>query len=123
MTKILVDKGSNVNAKDSRGLVPLQLTIKHAAFSKAKAIAKILIENNADVNTLCDNKWSSLHLAIKHNLLDVLPLLLDNGAKIDQSALTLAVQLGNPELCKLILSKDGITNFKPNPNGTSLLYI
>ena len=101
----------------------MQLAINYAAFSKTMILAKILIENNADINNLCDSSWSSLHLAIKRSLIDVVCLLLENGAKIDKTALTVAVQFGKPEVCKLILSKDNLTNFKPNPKSPSLLHL
>ena len=123
IAKILVEKGSNVNAKNFKGFVPLQLAINYAAFSKTMILAKILIENNADINNLCDSSWSSLHLAIKRSLIDVVCLLLENSDKIDKTALTVAVQFGKPEVCKLILSKDNLTNFKPNPKSPSLLHL
>jgi ankyrin repeat protein len=43
-------------------------------------VARFLIENQADVNSISNGGWTSLHSASRHGHADVVQLLLDNGA-------------------------------------------
>jgi hypothetical protein len=105
----LLEKGTNANAKDSRGATPLhkaasqgnvhiaQLLIKHGAdvnarnehgasplhYSKNGEVAELLIKHNADVEARDSDGWTPLHFAAEKGNLDVAKVLISHGASIN----------------------------------------
>ena len=60
MTKLLIAKGANVNAKNKHGLTPLHIT-------KSKDIAKILLAAGTKINIKEDNARNGKGTALLHN--------------------------------------------------------
>ena len=46
-------------------------------------VAKVLIQNGADVNAVEKDKWTALHLAARNGHVDVAKVLIQNGADVN----------------------------------------
>jgi ankyrin repeat protein len=105
----LLEKGTNANAKDSRGATPLhkaasqgnvhiaQLLIKHGAdvnarnehgasplhYSKNGEVAELLIKHGAVVDARDSDGWTPLHYVAEKGYLDVAKVLISHGASIN----------------------------------------
>jgi len=95
---------TNLNAQNQVGETPLML----AAINNQLELAKVLIENGADVNK---PDWTPLHYAATRGHRDMMRLLLDNDAYIDSESangttpLMLAAYSGTPLAVKLLLEE------------------
>lgn len=80
MVEFLVENGINVNVKykDSPASI-----LYYAIVNKQTKIAKLLIENGADITELNDQKQTLLHLAAKSGQIDVVKLLIEKGADVN----------------------------------------
>ena len=81
LIRFILNNGYDINiAEPCNGMSPL-----HVAISKKKIkIARLLLaENKSDVNAICHNHWSPLHLAIENGLQDIVLLLIENGANLE----------------------------------------
>jgi len=76
-----LDAGTDVNAKDKNGWIPLH----DAVYFGRKEIAEILIANGADVNAKADGGCTPLHHAAKNAHKEVVKLLLAKGANVNVS--------------------------------------
>ena len=74
-----LDAGTDVNAKDKNGWIPLH----DAVYFGRKEIAVILIANGADVNAKADGGCTPLHHAAKNAHKEVVKLLLAKGANVN----------------------------------------
>ncbi|CAG7995656.1 unnamed protein product, partial [Penicillium salamii] len=77
VARLLIDNGANVNASDEYGRTPLQGALKnhfepivflvnppdYSSSNGHKAVARLLIDNGADVNTSDNRGWTQLHWA------------------------------------------------------------
>lgn len=121
--KLLVDSGANVNERiNSRKVTPLY----HAVSVKNAELVKLLLANSADVDATNISGESALLLAVKQDLEDVVQMLVDAGANLNQngpcySALHCAVVNSRVNLVKILLkagadvnvvSKLGVTPLK-----------
>ena len=70
-----LDAGTDVNAKDKNGWIPLH----DAAYFGRKETAEILIANGADVNAKADGGCTPLHHAAVEGHLEIVHLLLQEG--------------------------------------------
>jgi hypothetical protein len=77
LVKKLINKGANVNLPSYTGSTPLGSSMKNIE------IAKLLIENNADINYKYDNNVSYLMMASFFQYYDFVKLLLQNGAHVN----------------------------------------
>lgn len=64
ITEFLIDKGSVVNYKNSKG----QCALHHAVINGNEKVVNILIKNGADVNAKDDNENTPLHLAVEYGV-------------------------------------------------------
>lgn len=74
--KLLIDKGADVNSRDSDGSTPLC----HAAMQGDEAIAKLLIDKEADVNSEDSAGFMPLYFAILKNHQGIVEILERAGA-------------------------------------------
>ena len=87
VAKILINKGADINIKDSDGNTPLMLSLKKRYYN----IAKMLILKGADVNVLNNNNNYPLDIIIsdyisrKKNPDNIVFLLLKKGAKFNNN--------------------------------------
>ncbi len=78
VTKLLIDRGANVNARQHSGWCPL-----HAAAQNGDlALAKLLIEAGADVSVRADNQQRPLDLALLKGHQAMVDLLETHGATL-----------------------------------------
>jgi len=71
--------GTDVNAKDQNGRIPLQL----AAMKGHKEVAELLIAEGADVNAKSNGGSTPLHYAAHNSHKEIVELLIANGADVN----------------------------------------
>jgi ankyrin repeat protein len=112
--KDLIDAGADVDAKNFAGWTSLHLA---AANKNLKDVAKLLLENEANVNAKNDG-WTPLHIATRSGQLDIAKLLLENGADFDAKAidgltpLHTAILYEQLDIAKLLLENGADVNAK-----------
>uniref|UniRef100_A0A182ZQC9 Uncharacterized protein n=1 Tax=Biomphalaria glabrata TaxID=6526 RepID=A0A182ZQC9_BIOGL len=82
LVKLFLESQANVNAEDSSGNTPLLLSVKK--WGCFKDVVKLLIAFGADVNHKDRSGKSPLWLATEKVKTNILPLLLDANADLDQ---------------------------------------
>jgi hypothetical protein len=81
--RLLSIRNINVNVKDDRkGWTPLH----YAAWKGHIEIARLLLQNRADVNARSIGGSTPLHCAAIHGHIDILHLLVENGANLEAQA-------------------------------------
>lgn len=121
---LLMEHPELLNAYAADGFMPLGL----AAYFNQYGVAKILVEQGADVNQLADNasKVAPLHAAVAANSLDITRLLLENGAEVDAAqhggvtALHSAARRGNAVMVELLLAHGAATGLETDDGKTAL---
>ena len=80
-------------------------------------VAKLLIENGADVNAVTDEKDTALHFVAIHGHVDVAALLLQNGADVNAvhdekwwTPLGFAAQKGHVDIAKVLIQNGADLN-------------
>lgn len=73
--KLLVERGADINAQNSGGNTPLMLAI----IKKRQDIVVFLINKNANINTLNNQKWNALSMAAHSGNTEAAKLLLEKG--------------------------------------------
>ena len=79
--RLLVDAGANVNIKLSENNLSTPLML--ACLNCDTEIIKILVDASASINATDKFGYTALMIAIELNKIDVIELLLENGAKVD----------------------------------------
>lgn len=78
MTKYLISKGADVNAKSSRG----ETVLLRSVFNEnSKPIIALLIDSGAIVNMKNDDRQTPLMIAARNNLYEICKLLIASGAE------------------------------------------
>jgi len=113
VAELLIAKGADINAKDTRGRTPIDLAIKKGR----KVIAKLLLSKSGDF---------SLHTAAYIGDLQRVEKFIDGGATVDakdqkgQTALHYAAKAGQIAVAKLLIANGADVNAKGNWNWTPL---
>jgi len=103
VVKLLLKHNADVNAKSGEGTV-----LMGACFKGNVELATLLIKHHADVNSANDLGTTPLMYAILGQKIELIKLLLDNGAVKDvkersgKTALDYAIQSGNKEIIELV---------------------
>jgi ankyrin repeat protein len=89
-------------------------------------VAKVLIQNGADVNAVDKDNWTSLHIAAGNGNVDVAKLLIQNGADVNAeeryycTSLHIAAGNGNVDVAKLLIQNGAEVNAVDEAKRTSL---
>jgi len=127
LIKLLCESGFDINFKTIGGYTPLM----YASLKGSAETVKYLIEHNANVNAISNDKlkMSPLIMAIlNRSYSSIVNILLDHGAKIDQrtignwTPLMIAAHEKNLLTIELLLSKGANVN-ETNDNGETALDI
>jgi ankyrin repeat protein len=131
--KELIAKGAKVDTSDedsNTALLLLAQTTDSQDFSKVVALAKILLENKADVNRANYRKFTALHMACLNGNKPLVELLVANGADIealDNSSCTPVVYAvtggGHAEILEFLAKHKADLSWKDPSDNMSLLEI
>ncbi len=104
-TKILIDKGTNLNEVDKEGRTPLSI----ASRTDSREAVRLLIGTGADVDARDEDKRTALMWASMFNENpEMIQLLIDAGADVNarddtgRTALTYALRRDNKEVIKVL---------------------
>ena len=92
------------------------ISLHIAAENNSTKVAKILIENDADVNEKNANGDTPLHIAAENNSTRVAKILIENGADVnatnfvDQTPLHYAAQLNSTKVAKILIENGADVN-------------
>jgi ankyrin repeat protein len=133
---ILIANGVDINAKDDRGqtLIHRMLDIRrnsgNSGYLKAKDtkdMVELLLAKGADVNLKDKAGRTPLHLAAESADADIVKLLLDKGASIDEkddesgaTALHYAARIGNKDAAEVLIARGADINAKDKQGHTPL---
>ncbi|RYP21555.1 hypothetical protein DL765_002191 [Monosporascus sp. GIB2] len=123
VSKLLLDKGADIEAKDEYGRTPLLL----AALFKYEAVVRLLLDKGADIEAQDQSGLTPLLLAASHGHKTIVELLLDRGANIeakDESGWTplfLAILNGHKTVVELLLDRGADIEAKEEYGETPLL--
>ena len=130
--KLLLEAGANINVKNDRGQTALHrmLDIRNFNFWKykpSKDAVELLLAKGADVNLKDKNGRTQLHLAAEWAYADIVKLLLDKGARVNEkddesgfTALHHAARFGNKNTAELLIAKGADINVKDKQGQTPL---
>lgn len=111
ISRVIIEAGANVNAKDYLGQSPLEWAATHAT----PAIVKMLIKAGADVNA--ESRYGTVLMAARR--VDIAKLLIEAGADVNAGKtmppLANAAKYGNAELIRLLLKNGAKVNDPRNP--------
>lgn len=119
----LFNDGSSVNVK-SQNNVPL--ISYYARFGNLECVKKLILMK-ADVNITDDKGWTPLIYSV-YSKIEIMQLLIENGAKIEQisndggNSLILASELGRLDNLKLLLDNKANVNHLTKNKGTPLMH-
>ncbi|KAF8243183.1 ankyrin, partial [Wilcoxina mikolae CBS 423.85] len=77
--QLLLDAGSEVDGRDSKGSTPLYM----ASCRGHTAVVQFLLSRHADIHTTAMNNHIAFHIASFNGHLSTVQLLLDAGSEID----------------------------------------
>ena len=130
--KLLLEAGANVNCRDDRDQTPLHRMLDNRVSSSSiyppsKDMAELLLVKGADVNLKDKDGRTLLHLAAESADADIVKLLLDKGARIDEkndesgaTALHLAARFGNKNVAEVLIARGADINAKDKEDHTPL---
>lgn len=130
MAKLLIESKADINLEDAEGFKPLSAAIKN----KDAELTKFLTTNKADLNIFMPTEGSSLiEYAINQNDMDLLQLLVENGANINfpninsdgtfgMTPLMLASRLGLDNIIRIFLSREAEINLTDFYGNTAVHY-
>jgi hypothetical protein len=107
IAKLLLDRGANIESRDSDGNRPLHF----ASRGDFPAIVKLLLEEKADIEAKDKNLNRPLHIAIVKQNASTVRLLLDKGASVEaenaegDQPIHLAIRSGDGPITEMLLQK------------------
>ena len=122
--KTLLDKGTDVNAKDKNGMTPLIRALKN----ENKGMVELLIAKGADVNARDISGHTPLHLAALMGYKAVLELLIATNTDVNSknnaggTPLHSAAWLGRKDAAELLIAKGADLGAKDKDGATPLHY-
>jgi len=114
--KSLIEKGADINAKDTSGQTPLHYAVEY----DRKDVVELLIANRADVNAKNNEGRTALEIAMIRLRPQIAKLLANNGADI--SSIHLAAFVGNLEKVKAFFQRIIDINAQDSHGRTPLHY-
>jgi ankyrin repeat protein len=108
LTKLLLDKGADVNARDAGGFTPLRVAIER---KNDLELIKLLLAKGANINAKDSIGNTPLHIAAALDRFEEVELLLQKGADVNaknddgKTPLNLAVAYRNPRIITIIQRK------------------
>ena len=132
--KLLLEAGANINAKNDRGQTALHVPLdirnsNYRIYRLSKDTIELLLAKGADVNLKDKDGRTPLHLAAELAGADIVKLLLDKGAKVDEkddesgfTALHHAARLGNKDVAEVLIARGADINAK-DKQGHTPLYV
>jgi len=132
--RLLLEAGANISAKNDRGQTALNamLDMRNSDYTnslQSKDTVELLLAKGADVNLKDKEGRTPLHLAAESADRDIVGLLLDKGAKINEkdddsgfTALHYAAQFGNKNAAELLIARGADINAK-DKQGHTPLYV
>lgn len=79
VAKLLIEKGAQIEAKDTRGRTPLLI----CAMESHVEVAQVLVQHGAQVNSKTGGGNTPLNFATSYGHIDMVKLLIQNGAQVD----------------------------------------
>ncbi|XP_028413368.1 2-5A-dependent ribonuclease-like [Dendronephthya gigantea] len=122
MVKYLVEKGADVNGKDTDGCTALRSAVTEGK----QEMVNYLVENHADINNKDTNGWTVLHYAVSEGTLGMVKYLVDHSADVNGKSaqgwtvMHYAVTEGTLEMVKYLVKHHADINGKNN-NGCTVL--
>ncbi|RYO85912.1 hypothetical protein DL766_003956 [Monosporascus sp. MC13-8B] len=122
VSKLLLDKGADIEAEDEYGRTPLLLAI----LFKYEAVVRLLLDEGADIEAKKKFGQTPLSTAILNGYKTIVELLLNKGADIEaknesgQTPLLLAAFTGNETVVELLLDRGANIEAKDKFGWTSL---
>ncbi len=123
LLKLLIQKGSNVNAINESGSTPLTFASQNGHVE----VVKTLLASGAKVDAAEKAGWTSLMFASQNGHAEVVKALLASDAKVDAAgkngwtSLMLASQNGHAEVVKALLASGAKVNAAEKNGSTSLM--
>ena len=112
-----------MNHEDKDGWTALMLAARY----NQSEVAKVLLDNGANVNHDSKDDWTALMLAARNNQSEVAKVLLDNGANVNYedkdgwTALRLAARYNYSEVAKVLLDNGANVNHDSKDDWTALM--
>ncbi|KAF6226268.1 hypothetical protein HO133_009134 [Letharia lupina] len=122
IVQILIDGGADLEHHSLDGWTPL-----HSCYSHAET-TRVLLKNDADVNSVTKQGSTPLFLAAYSGVFDVVRVLLSYSPDLEllsaegASALTVATKSGNPEVIRLLLEAGANINHQSERNKFPLQF-
>ncbi|MHC4203403.1 MAG: ankyrin repeat domain-containing protein [Planctomycetota bacterium] len=136
VVQLLLEAGANISLRDDRGQTALHAILvfsrpkyRGPKYRLSKETLILLLNNGAGVNLKDKNGRSPLHLAVESADRDIVELLLDKGADVNEkddasgfTALHHAAQLSRNNIAELLIARGADVNAK-DKQGHTPLYV